>query len=61
MKAAYWSLAILAWPDGAVDASDFFYFLDLFAAGDLGADMDDDGDLDADDFFGYLDLFAQGC
>ena len=47
--------------DGDADASDFFGYLDLFAAGDSRADIDRDGDIDAEDFFGYLDLFAAGC
>lgn len=46
--------------DGLTDGSDFFAYLDLFAAGELAADLDGDGDLDADDFFTYLDRFAQG-
>jgi len=60
-------------PDGIVDASDFFFYLGLFGAGDLAADLTGsinpndpgfgvpDGTLDANDFFFYLDLFAQGC
>jgi len=61
-------------PDGLVDANDFFYFLDRFAAGDLSvADLTGssdpnssdygvpDGTLDANDFFFYLSLFAAGC
>ncbi|MCC6285658.1 MAG: hypothetical protein IT439_10250 [Phycisphaerales bacterium] len=61
-------------PDGAADASDFFYFLDQFSAGNLAladltgaSDPSDptygipDGDIDADDFFFYLDLFVAGC
>lgn len=48
-------------PDGSVDATDFFYFLDLFAAGTDSADINDDGTIDADDFFDYLDLFALPC
>lgn len=61
-------------PDGAVDASDFFYFLDQFVAGNLAvADMSGssdpndpaygvpDGQIDIADFFYYLDLFVQGC
>ncbi|MCC6283767.1 MAG: hypothetical protein IT439_00485 [Phycisphaerales bacterium] len=61
-------------PDGSVDAADFFYFLDQFALGNLGAadltgssDPNDpgygapDGVIDAADFFYYLDLFVQGC
>lgn len=61
-------------PDGALDANDFFYYLDQFAAGNLGvADLTGsndpnnpafgvpDGILDASDFFFYLTLFAQGC
>lgn len=61
-------------PDGAIDASDFFFYLDRFASGHLGtADLTGsldpaaalfdipDGVLDASDFFRYLDLFAAGC
>lgn len=61
-------------PDGILDAADFFYFLDQFAAGNLAAadlsgstDPNDpgygnpDGVLDAADFFFYLDAFAEGC
>jgi len=55
-------------PDGALTADDFFFYLGLFAEGDLAADLtgpggdgEPDGDLTADDFFFYLGLFAQGC
>ncbi len=61
-------------PDGVLDASDFFFFLDAFAAGnmaiaDLTASSDPnapgygvpDGVIDASDFFYYLDLFVAGC
>ncbi len=61
-------------PDGQIDAADFFYYLDQFAAGNLAAadltgssDPNDpgygvpDGQLDAGDFFYYLDLFVAGC
>lgn len=61
-------------PDGVVDAIDFFYYLDRFAAGDLDvADLTGsvdpnnpafgvpDGTLDANDFFFYLMIFAAGC
>ncbi len=61
-------------PDGLVDASDFFYFLDQFAAGNLAVadlsgstDPNDpgygvpDGTIDASDFFYYLDIFVAGC
>jgi hypothetical protein len=61
-------------PNGTVDAADFFYFLDQFAAGNLAAadltgasDANDpsygvpDGVLDASDFFYFLDRFAEGC
>ncbi len=44
--------------DGTTDASDFFAFLDLFAASDPGADLDLNGTIDAGDFFAFLDLFA---
>ncbi len=61
-------------PDGNIDASDFFYYLDQFVAGNLAvadlsgsADPNDpaygvpDGNVDASDFFYYLDLFVAGC
>lgn len=61
-------------PDGAADASDFFYYLDQFAGSntaeaDLSGSSDPndpaygvpDGVIDAADFFYYLDLFAAGC
>jgi len=52
--------------DAAVDANDFFDYLDLFSSGDPAADLtgqggDPDGMLDADDFFQFLNLFAAGC
>jgi len=55
-------------PDGSLTADDFFFYLGLFAAGDLDADLTGpggdgvpDGSLTADDFFFYLGLFAAGC
>jgi probable HAF family extracellular repeat protein len=61
-------------PDGRLDASDFFYYLDQFVLGNLAesdltgsSDPADptygvpDGDADAEDFFYYLDLFVAGC
>ncbi|MCW5754255.1 MAG: hypothetical protein KIT24_06055 [Phycisphaeraceae bacterium] len=61
-------------PDGNVDLSDFFYFLDQFVAGNLAvadltttSDPNDpgygipDGVLDISDFFYYLDRFVEGC
>jgi len=54
-------------PDGALTSDDFFFYLQLFANGDLDADLTNplggkpDGSLTADDFFFYLGLFAQGC
>ncbi len=60
-------------PDGMLDSSDFFRYLDLFASGDMRADLTGssdpgdpsfgvpDGELTAADFFFYLDLFALGC
>ncbi|MBX3363676.1 MAG: hypothetical protein KF866_02825 [Phycisphaeraceae bacterium] len=60
-------------PDGVIDAADFFYFLDRFAAGDLEVDFSSSSDpadagygapdhaLDAADFFYYLDRFTEGC
>lgn len=60
--------------DGRIDSSDFFFYLDQFAAANLAiadmttsADPNDpaygtpDGVVDASDFFFYLDLFAAGC
>lgn len=61
-------------PDGVLDASDFFYFLDRFVAADfitcdISGSSDPlspvygvpDSELDAGDFFYYLDLFTGGC
>jgi len=55
-------------PDGSLTADDFFFYLGLFADGDLGADLtgpggdgEPDGSITADDFFFYLGLFADGC
>lgn len=61
-------------PDGIVDATDFFYFLDQFVASNLAvadisgsSDPNDpaygvpDGSIDAADFFYFLDLFVAGC
>ncbi len=61
-------------PDGSLDASDFFYYLDQFVAGNIAiadlsgsSDPNDpaygvpDGALDASDFFYYLDIFVAGC
>jgi len=60
-------------PDGIVDASDFFFYLDEFADGESSADLTGsldpnspdfgvpDGNIDANDFFFYLQLFANGC
>lgn len=61
-------------PDGVVDISDFFYFLDQFVAGNLevadltgSSDMDSpwygapDGVLDLSDLFYFLDRFFEGC
>jgi len=54
--------------DGAVDANDFFFYLQLFADSDSRADLTGpggdgvpDGVIDANDFFFYLQLFAAGC
>lgn len=61
-------------PDGAIDANDFFYFLERFA--DVDRDVADltgsndpnssaygvaDGTINASDFFFYLMLFEAGC
>jgi len=55
-------------PDGALTSDDFFFYLGLFADGDLAADLTGpggdgvpDGALTSDDFFFYLGLFAAGC
>jgi hypothetical protein len=61
-------------PDGTVDGSDFFYYLDQFVAGNLAtADLTGSSDpndptygvpngvIDGSDFFYYLDLFVLGC
>lgn len=61
-------------PDGALDAADFFYYLDQFALGNVSvadltgsSDPNDpnygapDGTLDIADFFYFLDLFVAGC
>jgi len=55
-------------PDGNLTADDFFFYLGLFADGNLDADLTGpggdgvpDGNLTADDFFFYLGLFAAGC
>jgi len=55
-------------PDGTLTSDDFFFYLGLFADGDLAADLTGpggdgvpDGNLTSDDFFFYLGLFAQGC
>ncbi|MCC6284904.1 MAG: VCBS repeat-containing protein [Phycisphaerales bacterium] len=61
-------------PDGALDAADFFYYLDQFVASNVAvadltttSDPSDpgygtpDGIIDAADFFYYLDLFVAGC
>ncbi|MCC6284502.1 MAG: hypothetical protein IT439_04245 [Phycisphaerales bacterium] len=60
-------------PDGVTDASDFFYYLDLFVSSDSRADLTTssdpndpsygikDGIIDASDFFFFLDLFTGAC
>ncbi len=60
-------------PDAVLDASDFFYYLDLFVANNAAADYTGssdpndpeyglpDGIIDASDFFFYLDLYTAGC
>ncbi len=49
--------------DGDLDADsdDFFFYLDLFLAGDRRADIDDDADNDSDDFFAFLEDFTTPC
>lgn len=48
-------------PDGVVDVSDFFFFLDLFVGDGSCGDIDGSGAKDVNDFFAYLDAFAAGC
>lgn len=61
-------------PDGLLNADDFFYFIDQYAAGNLSiadvsgsTDPSDpaygvpDGVIDPADFFYYLDTFVAGC
>lgn len=60
-------------PDNIVDSTDFFFYLQLFAASDPDADLTGsvdpndpafgvpDGVIDAADFFYFLMLFEQGC
>lgn len=60
-------------PDGVLDATDFFGFLDRFAAADIAADLTGssdptdvwygrpDGEFTADDLFYYIDKFVEGC
>lgn len=56
-------------PDGAVDISDFSFYLTLWAAGDAAADVTTtgtsngtpDGVVDVSDFSFYLTLWAAGC
>lgn len=60
--------------DGQLDSSDFFFYLDMFVAGDVSiadltgsSDPNDpaygtpDGIIDGSDFFFYLDMFAAAC
>ncbi|MCA9303019.1 MAG: S8 family serine peptidase [Phycisphaerales bacterium] len=55
------SEADLAEPFDTLDIFDVFAYLDLFNAGDLGADITGDGTLDIFDVFGFLDIFNAGC
>ncbi|MBX3363158.1 MAG: pre-peptidase C-terminal domain-containing protein [Phycisphaeraceae bacterium] len=60
-------------PDGIIDSADFFFYLDLFVAGNLQADLTGSADpnspfygvpdniVDAADFFFFLDRFTEGC
>ncbi|MEZ6235737.1 MAG: S8 family serine peptidase [Phycisphaerales bacterium] len=60
-------------PNGALNSDDFFYYLNLFAAGSLQADLtgsalrgadafgEPDGILNNDDFFYYLFIYDRGC
>lgn len=47
--------------DGEATVFDFFYFFNLFEAGDLLADFDGDGELTIFDFFEYQNQFMSGC
>lgn len=42
------------------DITDFFAFLDAYAAGDPVADVNNDCEIDVNDFFAYLSLFEGG-
>jgi len=48
-------------PFGVLDIFDVFAYLDLFNAGDAGADFTGDGSLDIFDVFAFLDVFNAGC
>jgi hypothetical protein len=47
--------------DGAVNVSDFLAYLQLYAAGADGADMNDDQQVNVSDFLAFLGLYAAGC
>lgn len=61
------------WPDGVLDAADFFYVLDRFVEGNVAVDFSGssdpfdscygtgDGVVDTSDVFWYLDRFVEGC
>jgi hypothetical protein len=57
-------------PDGGVDINDLLVFLNLFEAGNSGADLDNDGDpavgtpdggVDVNDLLFFLSRFESGC
>jgi V8-like Glu-specific endopeptidase len=47
--------------DGSLDSKDFVLFLNLFTAGDPGADYNADGVVNSQDFTAYLNDFVAGC
>ncbi|MFI4917150.1 MAG: M43 family zinc metalloprotease [Phycisphaerales bacterium JB060] len=55
------SPADLAEPFGELNVFDFLAFQNLFATGDLAADLDGDGSLTIFDFLEFQTLFASGC
>ncbi|MEQ8844900.1 MAG: zinc metalloprotease [Phycisphaerales bacterium] len=55
------SAADLAEPFGVLNVFDFLAFQNLFASGDLGADLDGDGALTIFDFLQFQSTFDAGC
>ncbi len=47
--------------EGDVNTNDFFAFLALYQAQDLGADFSPDGMINTNDFFAYLAAYQIGC